>query len=228
MRIISGAAKGRRLAAPKGLDIRPTTDFVKEAMFQLLENQMAQPWQECTVLDLFAGSGALGIEALSRGAAHCIFLDSSFKAATLIQRNLQICGEPFCLPHRATVCITDLFRLKGGCSRLLWAHRPFQVIFADPPYETGLSLATIHFVVENDLLGPNGILVVEERKGIEVAMEPPLLKKGGLIALDRRIYGDTALWFYQKDDETQKNNSKRQHIYMAGIEIRDMEQKEMG
>lgn len=192
MRIISGAAKGRRLAAPRGLNIRPTSDFVKEALFQILGNRLGRDWTAHTVLDLFAGTGGLGIEALSRGVKHCTFVDRSREAAALIERNLQICGQAMGPSNRATLCVTELFHIQKACKRLIFQQAPFQIIFADPPYETGLSIATIHFVIENSLLSENGILVVEERRKVK-------LPTASLTLFDRRSYGDTVLWFYENE-----------------------------
>lgn len=190
MRIISGAAKGRRLAAPRGLYIRPTTDLVKEALFQLIENRLGRDWKAQSVLDLFAGTGGLGIEALSRGARHCIFVDRSKEAAALIERNLQICGQALELSNRTALCITELFHIQQACKRRILQQAPFQLIFADPPYETGLSTATIRFVMENNLLSEDGILVVEERRGVSLPADSMPL-------IDQRTYGDTVLWFYE-------------------------------
>lgn len=203
MRIISGASKGRKLTAPRGLSIRPTTDFVKEALFQLIENLRHWEWKDCVVLDLFAGTGALGIEALSRGAKHCVFVDKSLEARSLIQRNLQICGDGDGLKHRATIYITELFKITKTVNRNLRQHMPFQLILADPPYETGLSTATIHFIAKNDLLSENGILVVEERKNKAHAKDKRPIElncsdQKTFICVDERCYGDTVLWFYEK------------------------------
>ncbi len=203
MRIIGGASKGRKLAAPRGLSIRPTTDFVKEALFQLIENRRPWKWKDCAVLDLFAGTGALGIEALSRGAQTCIFVDKSLEARALIQHNLQLYGEAHGLTHQSTIYITELFKITKAVSRNLMQHMPFQLILADPPYETGLSMATIHFVARNDLLSENGILVVEERKGKahnknRRPFELLCSEQKHLVCVDERAYGDTVLWFYEK------------------------------
>lgn len=194
MRIISGAAKGRRLAAPKGLQIRPTTDFVKEAMFQLIENRMGHEWQDRIVLDLFAGTGALGIEALSRGASHCVFVDNSIEALRLIQKNLKLCG----FSEKSKIYVMELFHHKK-CEKIIRSYAPFHIIFADPPYETGYAPTTIHFVAKHDLLAPDGIFIVEERQKVDLPQE-----ECPLICLDKRIYGDTALWFYAKRDEGMK------------------------
>ncbi|MEZ0328538.1 MAG: 16S rRNA (guanine(966)-N(2))-methyltransferase RsmD [Dissulfuribacterales bacterium] len=191
MRVISGAAKGRRLTAPRGLQIRPTTDFVKEAMFQLIENRLGDDWEGRVVLDLFAGTGALGIEALSRGATLCLFVDNSQESFHLLQKNLKVCG----LAQRSRTYNLELFRHKK-CEKITKYYAPFQLILADPPYATGCSIATIHFVAKHDIMAPNGILVMEEREKVDLP-----LQEWPLSCFDRRSYGDTALWFYERIEE---------------------------
>lgn len=211
MRVISGAAKGRRLAAPRGLQIRPTTDFVKEAMFQLIENRLGDEWEGLVVLDLFAGTGALGIEALSRGAALCIFVDNSQVSLHLLQKNLKVCG----LVERSKTYTLELFRHKK-CEKITKYYAPFQLILADPPYETGCSMATIHFVAKHDILAPDGILVMEEREKVNLP-----LQEWPLSCFDKRIYGDTALWFYERIDERTIKGLKGQEIRQMMIGVSD-------
>ena len=124
MRIISGSARGRRLNTPTGMDIRPTTDKVKEALFSILQFDLPGKY----VLDLFAGTGQLGLEALSRGAAHAVFTDSSKKAVELIKKNVALTG----FGPQSTVLQTDAF------SYLAATDATFDIVLLDPPYEKGL------------------------------------------------------------------------------------------
>ena len=121
MRVVAGSAKGRRLIAPKGETTRPTSDFVREAIFNSL--QALVDWDEATVVDLFAGTGALGIEALSRGATGCTFVDSDHHAIAAIRRNLETTGLTGGTVVTADVS-TWIARSSGRCT----------VAFADPPY----------------------------------------------------------------------------------------------
>ncbi len=124
MRIISGSARGRRLLTPVGMEIRPTTDKVKEALFSILHFDL--PGKH--LLDLFAGTGQLGLEALSRGAADVVFTDSSKKAVALIRQNVDITG----FGAQSTIFQTDAF------SYLSSTDRRFDIVLLDPPYEKGL------------------------------------------------------------------------------------------
>lgn len=122
MRVVAGSARGRRLAAPPGLDTRPTTDRVREAVFNALTSMGVV--RDATVVDLFAGSGALGIEALSRGAAHATFLDTDARAVQVVRQNLDALG----LADRATVLRSD------ALGWLAHSPGPFDLALCDPPY----------------------------------------------------------------------------------------------
>ena len=147
MRVITGTCRGRRLLEPVGRDVRPTADQVKEAMFNI-------------VLDLFAGTGQLGIEALSRGAADCLFVDSARDSVRLVQENLRRCG----LAARVLQC-DALGILKSG--------EKFDLIFLDPPYGSGLEAKAIETVKEFDILSRGGIMVVETRPETALPVLPP-------------------------------------------------------
>ena len=146
MRVITGICRGRRLLEPAGRDVRPTTDQVKEAMFNIIQFDV----EGRKVLDLFAGTGQLGIEALSRGAADCLFVDSASVSVRLVQENLRRCG----LTARVLQC-DALGILKSG--------EKFDLIFLDPPYGSGLEAKAIEAVKEFDILTRGGIMVVETR-----------------------------------------------------------------
>jgi len=193
MRIVGGSARGRRLLAPRDSTVRPTSDRVREALFNILGARV----DGVRVLDLFAGTGALGIEALSRGAAHCAFVESSPAALRLIAGNLEDAG----LAGRATVLRGNVFRQR---TRLRRAGAAFDIVFADPPY--GL-IATpagqarlLRFLGE---LSDAGILTAEARVVIEHAA--PTDWSAAVVApwtlFDRRRYGGTALTFLARKKE---------------------------
>ena len=146
MRVISGQCQGRKLQEPAGSDVRPTTDQVKEAMFNIIQFDI----EGRRVLDLFAGTGQLGIEALSRGAAECVFVDSSRDSLRLVQENLKRCGL-----RAPTVQCEALGYLRRG--------ERFDLIFIDPPYGSGLDVQAVQAVKEFDILAKGGIIVCESR-----------------------------------------------------------------
>ncbi len=150
MRVIAGQYKGRKLESPENYDIRPTTDKAKEALFSILYNDIPG----ARVLDLFAGTGGLGIEALSRGAAECVFVDHSRQAVSLIRRNLDHCG------------VTEPVRVAGGDYRRVLAglSGSFDIILMDPPYNQGLLEEAFRLIREHDLLAEDGVIVCEHRK----------------------------------------------------------------
>lgn len=124
MRIVSGSARGRKLVAPQGFDIRPTTDKVKEAMFSIIQFDL----QNKTVLDLFAGTGQLGLEALSRGAKKVCFVDSSKKALEIVKKNISLTG----FSDSSSVFQSDSFSFLNS------AKEKFDIVILDPPYEKGM------------------------------------------------------------------------------------------
>ena len=181
MRVISGSAGGRRLKAPRGLHVRPTADRVKESLF----NVLGEAWEGLRVLDLFAGSGALGIEALSRGASGAVFVDEDSRCIPVIRQNLQSCG----LEDRANVIRAEALRFLSRRK----AGQGFHIIFADPPYEFGLAAACLARVDRGDWLSPCGQMIVEHSR-----REPMPERQGGVILADRRIYGDTRISMYKR------------------------------
>ncbi len=164
MRVISGTARGRKLLEPDGMKIRPSTDKVKESLFNIIQFDI----EGRRVLDLFAGSGQLGIEALSRGAAMCVFVDESPEAIKLVSENIRRCG----LSEGATVVRGDAFSFleRGG---------KFDLIFLDPPYETKSLDRALERIIEFDILRDNGIIICESKaeKVITALSEPYRLKK---------------------------------------------------
>lgn len=180
MRVITGCAKGRRLKAPKGMTTRPTTDRVKEALFSILGGFPC----DAMVLDLFAGSGALGIEALSRDAAFAVFIDKSLESYQVIKENLRITG----LSDRAEVYRNDMSKALELLNK---QGKVFSLIFSDPPYMQGLAEKSLMKVHELKLVAPGGIMLVEHsrRESLDDAI-------GDFILSRRQQYGDTLISIY--------------------------------
>ena len=147
MRVVSGSARGRRLKELQGMETRPTTDKVKESLFNVIQFDI--PGRK--VLDLFGGTGQLGIEALSRGAAHCTFLDQRRDAVALIRENLKLCR----LEENAKVMQGDSLAFLNSC------REKFDVIFLDPPYHTDLMDRALELVTKIDILSEHGIIICE-------------------------------------------------------------------
>jgi 16S rRNA (guanine966-N2)-methyltransferase len=177
MRIVGGRLKGHSLAAPKGQATRPTSDRVREAIFNILAHGIADfEIEGARVLDLFAGTGAMGLEALSRGARFCQFVDDSTEARGLIGRNADALG----LIGQCKIWRRDATRL-GPCP----ANAAFDLIFLDPPYDKGLAAKALAGLVEGGWIAVNGIVVVEESEHAQIVLPP------GLDELDLRLYGET-------------------------------------
>ncbi len=179
MRVITGSARGRKLEAPQGLETRPTSDMVKEAMFSIIQFEV----EEAMVLDLFAGSGQLGIEALSRGAKFAVFVDASREAQEVIRANLQSTG----LAQKSRVAAMDaLGFLKSTGDR-------FSIALLDPPYQKGLleeALPLLAGKMEED-----GVILCESEKN-EI-----LPQKAGAFALYKEYrYGKKKITVYRKEE----------------------------
>lgn len=147
MRIISGTARGRKLKELQGTDTRPTTDKVKESMFNIIQFEL----EGRRVLDLFGGTGQLGIEALSRGAVHCTFVDQRREAAALIRDNVKLCG----FGERSRVVQGEALSFLASC------REKFDVVFLDPPYQSELMDQSLEQLVRFDILREHGIIVCE-------------------------------------------------------------------
>jgi 16S rRNA (guanine(966)-N(2))-methyltransferase RsmD len=189
MRVISGSARGRQLAPLAGREIRPTPDRVREALFSMLYSRRGA-LAESKVLDLFAGSGALGIEALSRGARHAWLVDSSRQALDTIRTNLERCG----LSTRATVVARDIWEALPQIA----AVGPFAVIFADPPYGRGHGPRLLEVIDRLGLLTPTGLLFLET-----AAADLLPDRSGTLQRLDQRRYGSTLIHIFHICSEDQ-------------------------
>ena len=147
MRVITGLARGRKLKEPVGLETRPTADRVKEGIFSSIQFEV----EGRRVLDLFSGTGQMGIEALSRGAAHCVFVDLRKEAVSLIRENLSLTG----FSGQAAVVQGD------ALAYLSRAKEPFDLIFLDPPYGSGLLEKAMEAITTIDIVSENGIIVCE-------------------------------------------------------------------
>lgn len=183
MRIIAGTAKKRLLKVPPGWKGRPTADRIKESLFNILGDSVI----DANFLDLFAGTGNIGIEALSRGAQKAVFVEKDSRAAGAILRNLKTCG----LDTGAGVMARDVFRALDE----LAGREPgqFSIVFLDPPYEQGFEIPVIRKVLELDLVAPGGLIVAESSKRTEL---PPVIMGFSLARQER--YGDTIISFYRQ------------------------------
>ena len=147
MRIISGSARGRKLKELQGTDTRPTTDKVKESMFNIVQFDI----EGRRVLDLFGGTGQLGLEALSRGAESCTFVDQRKEAAALIRENVKLTG----FTDRARVVQGEALSFLASC------RERFDIVFLDPPYQGGLLEQSLEKIVQFDILRDHGIMICE-------------------------------------------------------------------
>ena len=157
MRIISGTARGRKLKEPQGMDTRPTTDKVKESLFNIIQFEL----EGRRVLDLYAGTGQLGLEALSRGAEHCTFVDQRREAAALVRENVKLCG----FTDRARVAQEEALSFLSVC------REKFDVVLLDPPYESCLLEKSLKLLTQFDILREHGIIVCES--GVEWTIPTP-------------------------------------------------------
>jgi len=151
MRIIGGRFRGMKLATPGGGRTRPSSDRLRESLFNILEHRPASPLPGARVLDLFAGSGALGLEALSRGASHLTATDNSSPALAALKANITRLGV-------GDLCITRRLDARGGGWRELG---PFDLIFLDPPYDSGLIEPALGVIVDHAVLTAGGLMVIE-------------------------------------------------------------------
>lgn len=147
MRIISGTARGRKLREPQGMDTRPTTDKVKESLFNIIQFEL----EGRRVLDLFAGTGQLGLEALSRGAESCTFVDQRREAAALVRDNVRLCR----FEEQSQVIQGEALSFLAAC------REKFDVVFLDPPYQSGLLEKSLEMLTRFDILREHGIIVCE-------------------------------------------------------------------
>jgi 16S rRNA (guanine966-N2)-methyltransferase len=180
MRVVGGRLRGRTLTGPQDSAIRPTADRLRESLFNILVHAFGDPIGGARVLDLFAGTGALGIEALSRGAAFALFVDQGAQARALIRENIAALGLGG---------VSRIFRRDA--THLGAAHpvEPFALIFVDPPYGKGLAEAALASARDGGWVQPDALIVVEE--AVKAAFAPP----EGFSLVERRAYDDTELVF---------------------------------
>jgi 16S rRNA (guanine966-N2)-methyltransferase len=184
MRIVSGTYRGRALVAPKGHSTRPTADRTRQALFNVLEHASWSPGvRGCRVLDLFAGSGALGLEAMSRGARFCLSVDVDDEARTVIERNVSSLG----LAADVAIRRADAARLGPRAE-----SAPFDLAFLDPPYGAGMSEPALAELARHNWLAPEATIVVERGAG------EASLAAAGYEVLDRRDWGAARVYFLRQ------------------------------
>ncbi|WP_336066603.1 16S rRNA (guanine(966)-N(2))-methyltransferase RsmD [Nitratireductor rhodophyticola] len=183
MRIVGGEFRGRTLAVPKSDAIRPTTDRTRQALFNILEHRHAGRLENARVLDLFAGTGALGLEALSRGSAFALFIEEAAAARALIRTNV----ENFGLQGRAKIFRRDATRI-GEVGTI----QPFDVVLADPPYGRGFGEKALAAALAGGWLAPGALVMVEEAAGSP--FQPP----EGFRLIERREYGISCATFAER------------------------------
>jgi 16S rRNA (guanine(966)-N(2))-methyltransferase RsmD len=185
LRVISGNLRGKRLFSPKGQELRPTSDRVKEAIFDILQDQ----FQGQNVLDLFAGTGALGIECLSRGASKGVFVEESPRSLIALRRNIEECR----LKDRAEV----LGRKVLPALKILEARgEAFGLIFLDPPYDKGEARRVLEVLSRSSILTPETLVVAEHSLSEGIDSIPPLQR------VDRRKYGRTLVSFFRPEKKS--------------------------
>jgi 16S rRNA (guanine966-N2)-methyltransferase len=181
LRIIGGRLRGKKLASLSGCSIRPTADRLRESIFNIIAARVPN----AVVLDLFAGTGAFGIEALSRHASAAVFIDNSRAAVTAIYRNLEMCR----LQGRARVVLTDIAR---GLGRIPMPQPRFDLVFMDPPYDRGFVQNGLKSLRRNPILAPDHRLILEHS-----SQEPLPFDLEGFVLHDQRRYGKTLVSFLE-------------------------------
>ncbi len=202
MRIISGTARGRKLLTPPQKDnsIRPTADRAREALFNILGGRI----DNSQVLDLFAGTGALGLEALSRGAKKVVFVDNGHLSLNIIKKNISLFPVENQQKNQFIVIKDDLQRPSFLKKLPVDIIPQFDIIFADPPYEKDLSTSILQFINDHQLLKPDGLIVIEERYNITLPKKLSRLEQS-----DIRKYGEACFSFYQAVDPANRVNNDK-------------------
>lgn len=180
MRVITGTARGKRLRELPGLDTRPTTDRVKEGLFNIIQFDV----EGRRVLDLFAGTGQLGIEALSRGACRCDFVDQALAAVKVVRENLRSCG----LERQAAVYQRDFLDFLKG------TQEKYDLVFLDPPYASGDLERALEYIAEIDIVSRNGIIICESPADKVLPELPQPYQKGR-----EYRYGKIKITVYRKE-----------------------------
>ncbi|TNB48129.1 16S rRNA (guanine(966)-N(2))-methyltransferase RsmD [Martelella lutilitoris] len=182
MRIVGGEFRGRTLAAPKTSEIRPTTDRTRESLFNILAHAYPEAVEGARLLELFAGTGAVGLEALSRGARAALFVENSVEGRGLLWSNIEALG----LQGRTRIMRRDATKL-GSVGKL----EPYDLLFADPPYGKGLGEKAIAAAGEGGWLKPDALVILEETGEVNPAL-PPVFSP-----VEEREFGDTQMHFYR-------------------------------
>ncbi|MDD2897205.1 MAG: 16S rRNA (guanine(966)-N(2))-methyltransferase RsmD [Desulfuromonadaceae bacterium] len=182
MRVISGICRGKKLFSPPDLSTRPTSDRVKEALFNILCSRI--DFSDIRVLDVCAGSGALGIEALSRGARYCCFIECNQSVMAILLKNIKVTN----FQDRSETLLTDAVRALQGSPR---SGTHYDLVFLDPPYASEMYPHLLEALNAPGILAPHSIVVAE------CSVRNPLQDSyGNLMRYDRRVYGETALEFF--------------------------------
>ena len=188
MRVVGGRLRGRPLAAPEGQGTRPTSDRVRESVFNILAHGIPDfALEGALVLDLFAGTGALGVEAISRGARSSLFVEETPEARGLIRRNVEAFG---------LTGVTRIYRRDATDLGDAGNRPPFTLAFLDPPYGKGLAEKALASAAAGGWLAPGAVVVVEERADVEIAWPTEF------VPFDTRAYGDTRVHFARLGDGT--------------------------
>jgi len=180
MRLVGGALRGRALSAPRTQAIRPTSDRLRESVFDILAHRFDDPVAGAAVIDLFAGTGALGLEAVSRGARRALFVEDGAEARALLRANIESLGLGG---------VTRIFRRDATKIGAAPPGEIFSLAFLDPPYGKGLAEPALKALIDGGWLAPGAMVVVEESADAEIAL-PAALKQE-----DARRYGDTQFLF---------------------------------
>ena len=185
LRVISGKARGLKLDTPKNQDVRPTTDRVKESLFNMINSYI----MDSNILDLFAGTGSLGIECLSRGAKNCVFVDKSKDSINIVRSNV----KKVSVDNESTILNVDF---KDAVKRLSTQNQKFDVIFMDPPYYENMFIECLKSIDKFNLLDEDGIIVVEH--DTKDLFEDSI---GRLNKSREKKYGNTTLTFYKLEEQ---------------------------
>lgn len=183
MRIVGGEFRGRPLKGPSSMAVRPTSDRLRESLFNILAHGYEPPLEGARVIDLFAGTGALGLEALSRGARFALFVDDGAEARALLRANVETLG---------VAGRTKIFRRDAAKLGAMPPGEPYTLAFLDPPYGRDLAPRALESLRDGGWLAPGALVVVEEEAG--AVLEAP----SGYAAAERRAYGDTQLVFLRR------------------------------
>lgn len=182
MRIVAGKFKGRRLAEPKSKDIRPTSDRARETIFNVLQHGCDVSFDGLRVVDLFAGTGALGLESLSRGASFCLFVEEAAESRALIRTNVEVLGQ---------TGASKIYRRNATQLGAAGNLGQFGLALLDPPYGKGLGELALQSLHKGGWFAEGAICVLEERKGADILVPEPF------VILDKRELADTQILFMQ-------------------------------